>query len=94
MVYILRTITNIQVGDLYPVQADTRKDAMLSRIRYIRNEATQIADGKLSVDQFKQYWDDIGQVKTYFLPKRCFSSVVLTIVVTSHLVQSFSYFFL
>lgn len=79
MIFILRTIANIQVGNLYPVQADTRTSAMLSRIQYIKNKTTQSVNGKLSAEQFKKYWDDIGQVKYNFLPQRFFLSFVLII---------------
>ncbi|CAC5378623.1 unnamed protein product [Mytilus coruscus] len=61
MIYILRTLEIIKVGEVYPFPFDTSKSAMLSRITYIRNETIQNFDGKLSDDQFNQYWDDIGQ---------------------------------
>ncbi|CAG2211278.1 unnamed protein product [Mytilus edulis] len=61
MIYLLGSLANIEVGDLYPVQSDSRVSAMLSRIKYIRNEATQSYAGKLSEDQFNKYWDDIAQ---------------------------------
>ncbi|CAC5365748.1 unnamed protein product [Mytilus coruscus] len=61
MIYLLRIIANINVGDLYPVPSDTSIGAMLSRIKFIRNEVTQSLEGKIPENQFNQYWDDIGQ---------------------------------
>ncbi|CAC5359911.1 unnamed protein product [Mytilus coruscus] len=61
LIYLLRTLANFEVGDLYPVQCDKRVSAMLSRIKFIRNEITQSFEGKVSEDQFNQYWDDIVQ---------------------------------
>ncbi|CAC5359909.1 unnamed protein product [Mytilus coruscus] len=61
MLYVLHTITHIKVGDHYPVQSDTTISAMLSKIKYIRNETTQSVDGLLSKERFNQYWDDVGQ---------------------------------
>ncbi|CAC5410004.1 unnamed protein product [Mytilus coruscus] len=61
MTYLMSTLTNIDVGDLYPVESDTRVGAMLSRIKFITNETTQNLEGKLSEDLFNQHWDDIGQ---------------------------------
>ncbi|CAC5403771.1 unnamed protein product [Mytilus coruscus] len=61
MIYLLIALANLEVGDLYPVHADTSICAMLSRIKYIRNEVTQSLNGKLPRHLFKQYWDDIGQ---------------------------------
>ncbi|CAC5389978.1 unnamed protein product [Mytilus coruscus] len=61
MIYLLRIIANINAGDLYPVQSDTSIGAMLSKIKFIRNEATQSLEGNILEDQFNQYWDDIGQ---------------------------------
>ncbi|XP_076081132.1 uncharacterized protein LOC143052043 [Mytilus galloprovincialis] len=61
MVYLLSDLAKISVGDLYPVQSDLSIGAMLSRIKFIRNEATQSYEGKLSEEKFNQYWDDIGQ---------------------------------
>lgn len=58
----------MEVGDLYPVETDMSKDAMLSRIKFIRNEATQSIEGKLLEDKFNQYWDDIGQVNPLLTP--------------------------
>lgn len=66
MVYLLSDLAKISVGDLYPVQSDLSIGAMLSRIKFIRNEATQSYEGKLSEEKFNQYWDDIGQVKYQF----------------------------
>lgn len=64
MLFVLHTMTNIKVGDFYPVQSDTSIGAMLSKIKYIRNETTQSFDGLLSQERFNQYWDAVGQVKT------------------------------
>ncbi|CAC5408763.1 unnamed protein product [Mytilus coruscus] len=61
MIYLLCTIANLSVGNLYPVRSDTSISAMLCRIKYIRNEVTQRFERQLSEDQFNQYWDDIGQ---------------------------------
>ncbi|VDI62314.1 Hypothetical predicted protein [Mytilus galloprovincialis] len=61
MIYFLQTLANIKVSDLYPIPTDTSTSAMLSRIKYIRNETTQNLYGKLTEEQFNQYWDDIGQ---------------------------------
>lgn len=63
MINLLRTLVqNIKVGDLYPVRTDISIGAMLSRILYIRNEATQSFEGGFTDTQFKQYWYDSGQV--------------------------------
>lgn len=63
MIYLLSTIADeIDVGDLYPILIDS-VNAMLSMIKYIRNEATQSLDGQLSEELFDQYWDDLGKVK-------------------------------
>lgn len=63
MILLLRTLANLKVGDIYyPVQADTSVGAMLSRIKFVRNAATQKLDGKISKNQFNKYWNDIGQV--------------------------------
>ncbi|CAG2195661.1 unnamed protein product [Mytilus edulis] len=62
VIHLLVTLTNIEVGDLYPVQSDERISAMLSRIKYIRNELAQSYEGTLSGDKFNKYWDDIAQV--------------------------------
>ncbi|CAG2195655.1 unnamed protein product [Mytilus edulis] len=67
MIYLLRIIANISVGDLYPVPSDTGISAMLSRIKFIRNELTQSHEGNISDDQFNQYWDDIGQIDFFML---------------------------
>ncbi|CAC5408762.1 unnamed protein product [Mytilus coruscus] len=61
MVYLLRTLANISIGDIYPSSFNTSINAMLTRIRYIRNQVIQNVEGQLSEDQFNQYWDDIGQ---------------------------------
>ncbi|XP_063438791.1 uncharacterized protein LOC134719760 [Mytilus trossulus] len=62
MTYLLHIIANIDVSDLYPVHTDTSIGAMLSRIKFIRNDVTQSLEGYLTKDQFSKYWDDIGQV--------------------------------
>ncbi|CAC5424761.1 unnamed protein product [Mytilus coruscus] len=62
MIDLLGTLANIEFGDLYPVQSDKSINAMLSRIKFIRNEATQSFNGKLSEEQFNKYWDDIAQI--------------------------------
>lgn len=67
MIYLLCTLANFEIGNLYPVESDTKISAMLSRIKFIRNEATQSFEGELSEDQFDKYWDDIGQVRYYFV---------------------------
>lgn len=67
MIYFLQTLANIKVSDLYPIPTDTSTSAMLSRIKYIRNETTQNLYGKLTEEQFNQYWDDIGQVRYYII---------------------------
>ncbi|CAC5417520.1 unnamed protein product [Mytilus coruscus] len=67
MIYLLHTLANIKVCDSYPLPTDTSTSAMLSRIKYIRNETTQNLNGKLTEDQFNQYWDDIGQVRSYII---------------------------
>ncbi|CAG2211280.1 unnamed protein product [Mytilus edulis] len=61
MIYLLKTITTIKLGDLYPTEVDTSIGAMLSRIKFIRNEITQNLHEKLPVDLFNKYWDDMGQ---------------------------------
>ncbi|CAC5389986.1 unnamed protein product [Mytilus coruscus] len=61
MIYLLETVADIKVGNLYPVSSDMSISGMLSRIKYIRNETTRRFDRKLSDYQFNQYWDDIGQ---------------------------------
>ncbi|XP_052084059.1 uncharacterized protein LOC127721351 [Mytilus californianus] len=62
MINLLRTLApNITIGDLYPVRTDTSIDAMLSRIKYRRNEAIQSFEGKLSQKQFEKYWNESGQ---------------------------------
>lgn len=67
MIYLLRILANIEIGDLYPVQSDTKIGAMLSRIKYIGTDITQNLEGKLSENVFIQYWDDIGQVRYNFM---------------------------
>lgn len=62
MIYILGVLANIKVGTLYPVPPDMSISAMLSRIKYIRNETTRIFEGKLDDIKFNHYWDYIGQV--------------------------------
>lgn len=64
MLYLLRSLSNIEFGDYYPVQSDTRDSAMLARIKYTM-ETIHNFKGKFS-DPFDQYWDDIGQVKYHF----------------------------
>lgn len=61
MIYLLHTLANIKVCDLYPLPTDTSTSAMLSRINNIRNETTQNVNWKLTEDQFNQYWNDIRQ---------------------------------
>ncbi|CAG2211266.1 unnamed protein product [Mytilus edulis] len=61
MLNLLDALANMEIGDLYPIQSDKSISAMLSRIKFIRNEATQSFEGKLSKDQFNKYWDDIAQ---------------------------------
>ncbi|CAC5403770.1 unnamed protein product [Mytilus coruscus] len=61
MIYLLKTITKVDVGDLYPLKVDISTSAMLSRIKFIRNETTQSIEGKLSEVQYNKFWDDIGQ---------------------------------
>lgn len=63
MIYLLKTITKVDVGDLYPMQVDISTGAMLSKIKFITNETTQSIAGELSENQFNKFWDDIGQVK-------------------------------
>ncbi|XP_052063874.1 uncharacterized protein LOC127703828 isoform X8 [Mytilus californianus] len=63
MIHLLHLLANIEVCNLYPCPADSSFSAMLSRIKLIYNEITQIFKGKLSEDQFNQYWDDIGQLR-------------------------------
>lgn len=63
MIHLLGMLANYEFGDLYPVQSDERISAMLSRIKYIRNEVTQNYEGKLSEDMFNRYLDDITQVR-------------------------------
>ncbi|CAC5410001.1 unnamed protein product [Mytilus coruscus] len=61
MVYLLRTLANISIGDIYPAPFNTSISAMLTRISYIRNKVINNVEGQLSEDQFNQIWDDIGQ---------------------------------
>lgn len=68
MLHLLCTLANIEVSDLYPVKSDKRISAMLSRIKYIRNEVTQLYEGRLSENHFNIYWDDIAQVRYSFIP--------------------------
>lgn len=63
MINLLSTIATFKIGDLYPVQLDTSIGAMLTKIKYIRNDANQSIVGKLQESQFTHYWDEIGQVK-------------------------------
>lgn len=67
LIYLLRTLAKIEIGDVYPVPCDKKVSAMLSRIKFIRNEITQSFEGKLSEDRFIQCWDDIVQVKFHFM---------------------------
>lgn len=62
MIYLLKTIAKVDVGDLYPLAVDISISAMLSRIKFIRNETTQSIEGELSKKQYIKFWDDIGQV--------------------------------
>lgn len=62
MLYLLQTLANTNICKLYPCQNDQRKEAMLSRIRFIRNEVTQNVDDIIKDEKYNQYWDDIGQV--------------------------------
>lgn len=72
-------LANIKVCDLYPISTDTSTSAMLSRIRYIKNETTQNLNGKLTEDQYNQYWDDIGQVRYYIIFLQYFTCCKYTI---------------
>ncbi|CAC5416347.1 unnamed protein product [Mytilus coruscus] len=64
MIYLLRTLANISIGDIYPAPFNTSISAMLTRINYIRNKVIQNVKGQLSEEHFNQYWDDIGQDNT------------------------------
>lgn len=77
MIVLLNTLANIKVCDSYPLPTDTSTGAMLSRIKYIRNETTQNVNGKLTEDQFNQYWDDIRQVRCYII-HQCFVVFIFT----------------
>lgn len=62
MIYLLRTLAKINIGDLYPVPTDRKNSAMFSRIKCIRNSTTQSVEGEFSDETFNQAWDKIGQV--------------------------------
>lgn len=62
MMHLLNTLAHIKDGNYYPVSTGTSVSAMISRIKFIRNDTTQKLEGKFSDDQFNQYWDDIVQV--------------------------------
>lgn len=74
MIYLLKTITKVDVGDLYPLEVDISTSAMLSRIKFIRNETTQSIEGELSENQYNKFWDDIGQVKFHTTSHLLFQS--------------------
>ncbi|CAG2211251.1 unnamed protein product [Mytilus edulis] len=61
MTYLLSTLANIDVGDLYPVYSDITIRAMLSRIQFRSKETLRNFDGKLSEYTFNENWDCIGQ---------------------------------
>lgn len=61
IMYLLRTLVNIKIGNVYPDPSDKSYNAALSRIKYIRNELTRRFAADLSEDKFNQYWDDIIQ---------------------------------
>lgn len=77
MINLLGTLANIHVGDFYPIQSDKSISAMLSRIKFIRHEAAQSFEGKLSKDQFNKYWDDIAQVIFKFIQLHIFHADIL-----------------
>lgn len=77
MMYLLNTLADIDVGDLYAVKSDKRVSAMLSRIKYIRKKVIQSSDGKLSKDHFNTYWDDIGEVRYSFIETQNVMAVLM-----------------
>lgn len=68
MMFLLRTLAKIKIDNEYPDTSDKNDSAMLSKIEYIRNEATQRCVADLSKDQFNHYWEDIIEVTYRFIP--------------------------
>lgn len=66
-IYLLCTLAKYKVESEYPDPSDLSDSAMLSRIKCIRNKASRRFESEISEDKLKQYWNDIRQVKEYFL---------------------------
>lgn len=66
-IYLLGTLAKYKIDSEYPDPSDLSDSAMLSRIKYIRKKATMRFEADISEDKLKQYWNDIRQVKGYFI---------------------------
>ncbi|XP_071139634.1 uncharacterized protein [Mytilus edulis] len=68
MIYLLPTIKSIDLGDLYPVKTNTRINATLTRIKYIRNNVIQSIVESHSDENYHQFLDDLEEAVLNLLP--------------------------
>lgn len=66
MMFLIRNLTEITIGNILPLPSQIGLGDDLTRILLYRNIFAHIEDAPISDTDFTKYWDDLTQVKIVY----------------------------